>query len=393
MYQIKGVIQHYEWGGKTFLPALLNISNDKELPFAEYWLGVHPSGSSTVHLSAGASTSLPSLIQSDKPMHLGNAVWKAFNTLPFLLKVLDVRSMLSIQVHPNKQDAEKGFAREQSLGIPIDAPHRNYKDANHKPEVMIALSEFWLLHGFAANIQERMASRPFLQPFIPYFEKDGIKGLYSHLMEMPQAQVDQVLEQYLRDIASQYHEGQIEKKDPDFWAARAFLHAPEKIDRGIFSIYLFNILRLLPGEAIFQGARMPHAYLEGQNIELMANSDNVLRAGLTPKHMDIPELLANTDFVETIPNIITRIFNNGWQEYPCPTKDFSIASRKLGVGETLECQFTAPSILLILTGKGFWGSHPDHQFQGTHAFYVDPHSPVRLHATEETLMFRASVPL
>lgn len=393
MYQINGVIQHYDWGGTTFLPALLNINNEAQLPFAEYWLGVHPGGPSTVHLGGGATTSLSSLVLSDKPRHLGYAVWKAFNTLPFLLKVLDVRSMLSIQVHPNKQDAEKGFAREQSLGIPIDAPHRNYKDANHKPEVMIALSEFWLLHGFAADIQARMASRSFLQPFIPIFEKEGIKGLYSHLMEMPQEQVEQVLTQHLQNIAKRYHEGQIAKQDPDFWAARAYLHAPEKIDRGIFSIYLFNILRMSPGEAIFQGARMPHAYLEGQNIELMANSDNVLRAGLTPKHMDIPELLANTEFVETIPDIMTGKLNSGWLDYPCPVKDFSIASRKLEVGDLLECEFTSPSILLALGGKGFWGSDPDRAYHGTHAFYVDPNTPVRFNATEETMLFKASVPL
>jgi mannose-6-phosphate isomerase len=166
-----------------------------------------------------------------------------------------------------------------------------------------------------------------------------------------------------------------------------------KLDRGIFSIYLFNIIKLLPGEGIFQGARMPHAYLEGQNIELMANSDNVLRAGLTPKHMDIPELLANTDFVETIPSIMKGGLNGDWVHYPCPVEDFSISSLDMAPHQEKEWTLDAPSIILVLKGQGKWSGTAERISTGTDAFFADPGEKVGFRATENTLLFRASVPL
>lgn len=393
MYRIKGVIQHYNWGGNTFLPMLLNVDNPSQKPFAEYWLGVHASGPAEVDLGEGAKTSLSNLLNSDKPKHLGSAVWKRFNGLPFLLKILDVKDMLSIQVHPNKMDAEKGFIRENDLKIPLDAPHRNYKDDNHKPEVMIALSEFWLLHGFADNITDRITQYPFLQKFSSYFEEGGIKGLYKFLMELPQDQINELLGGHAALITEQYISGELDKSSPDFWAARAIVNGGGLLDRGIFSIYLFNIIKMHPGEAIFQGARMPHAYLEGQNIELMANSDNVLRAGLTPKHMDIPELLVNTDFVETIPSIMKEGLNGEWVNYPCPVEDFSISSLNLSPNQQKEWSLDAPSIILLLKGKGKWSETNDRVSIGTDAFFVDPGEKVSFIATENSLLFRSSVPL
>jgi len=393
MYRIKGVVQHYDWGGNTFLPSLFNVDNSNKKPFAEYWLGVHAGGPAEVELGEGAKTTLSNLLNADKPKHLGSAVWNRFNGLPFLLKILDVRDMLSIQVHPNKMDAEKGFIRENDLKIPLDAPHRNYKDDNHKPEVMVALSEFWLLHGFAHNISERIIQYPFLQKFSAYFEKGGIKGLYKFLMELPQDQIDEILHEHAVKITEHYKKGDLDKSSPDFWAARAIVNGGGKLDRGIFSIYLFNIIKLLPGEGIFQGARMPHAYLEGQNIELMANSDNVLRAGLTPKHMDIPELLANTDFVETIPSIMKGGLNGDWVHYPCPVEDFSISSLDLAPHQEKEWTLDAPSIILVLKGQGKWSGTAEQISTGTDAFFADPGEKVGFRATENTLLFRASVPL
>jgi mannose-6-phosphate isomerase len=393
MYRIKGVIQHYDWGGNTFLPKLLNVKNSTKKPFAEYWLGVHAGGPAEVELGEGAKTSLSNLLNSDKPKHLGSAVWKRFNGLPFLLKILDVKDMLSIQVHPNKIDAEKGFIRENDLKISLEAPHRNYKDDNHKPEVMVALSEFWLLHGFVENIGDRILQYPFLQKFSSYFEQGGIKGLYKFLMELSQEQIDEILSEHAVKITDHYKNGDLDKSSPDFWAARAILNGRGKIDRGIFSIYLFNILKMQPGEAIFQGARMPHAYLEGQNIELMANSDNVLRAGLTSKHMDIPELLANTDFVETRPSIMKGGLNGEWVSYPCPVEDFSIASLNLSSNQVKEWSLDAPSIILLLKGQGKCSGISSCLSSGTDAFFVDPGEKVSFEATENSLLFRASVPL
>ena len=392
MYRIEGRIQPYSWGGKTFLPGLLNKKNEEDLPHAEYWLGIHPSAPALVHLGQGATTTLTSLVNSDKKRHLGEQIRKEFNSLPFLLKVLDVNDMLSIQVHPNKADAVKGFQKENMLGTPLDSPQRNYKDANHKPEVMIALSEFWLLHGFASDIELRLQQYHFLTPFSKIFHEQGIGGLYKHLMELSQEDTEQILLAHLTLISDQYQKDSLDKSTPDYWAAKAYLNEKGKIDRGIFSIYLFNILRLYPGEGIFQGARMPHAYLEGQNIELMANSDNVLRAGLTPKHIDIPELLENIDFVETIPNILSGNLNKGWLEYPCPVRDFSIASMNVNAGQTIECSISEPSILLQLTGNGEWKGLQENSSKGLNAFFIEPGEEIEFKASSDTLLFLASVP-
>jgi mannose-6-phosphate isomerase len=393
MYRIKGRIQQYNWGGKTFIPGLLNIPNSDGLSYAEYWLGAHPSAPAEVLLGNGATTTLHSLVNSDKPRHLGNTVSRNFNTLPFLLKVLDVKDMLSIQVHPNKQDAESGFVRENALGISIDSPIRNYKDSNHKPEVMIALSEFWLLHGFSPDIAIKLDQYQFLRPFSTIFHDKGIAGLYSHLMKLPQENVDSILIQHLNLMADQYEKNQLNKSSPDFWAAKAYINANQSADRGIFSIYLFNLLRLEPGQGIFQGARMPHAYLEGQNIELMANSDNVLRAGLTSKHMDIPELLANTDFVETYPSILSGNLNENYQDYPCPVNDFSIAAIKVQAGTIFEKQVDSGSIVMILTGEGIWKNNQDFFSNGFDSFFIDPGEKISFVAEKDSLLFLASVPI
>lgn len=144
---IQGKIQHYEWGGFSFLPELLGIKNEEKRPFAEYWLGVHPLGIAEVLLT-DESILLSDLISRDPVKALSATVSKQFGGLPYLLKILDVNQMLSIQVHPAKQVAAEGFKREDKMGIARNAYNRNYKDQNHKPEVMLAISEFWLLHGF-----------------------------------------------------------------------------------------------------------------------------------------------------------------------------------------------------------------------------------------------------
>jgi len=291
-----------------------------------YWLGVHPGGPGLVHLGNGSSTTLLNLIGSDKFKHLGSDTIRAFNELPFLLKILDVKDMLSIQVHPTKAMAKLGYEAEEQKGISLSAPNRNYKDQNHKPEIMIALSDFWLLHGFSADIEERLNRFSFLNAFLPQFQSGGIKGLFEFLLSMPQEKVNEIIGVQAKQIVPLYHAGQLEKDSPDFWAARAILNICNdgQYDKGIFSIYLMNILKLKTGDGIFQGAGILHAYLEGQNIELMANSDNVLRAGLTNKHIDIPELLDQTVFVITNPVIIQEKLNSNFCDYPCDTSDFQI---------------------------------------------------------------------
>jgi mannose-6-phosphate isomerase len=395
MHRIKGRIQHYAWGGKTFISGLLKQEKNEGLPNAEYWLGSHPGGTSTVVLSENAFTTLTALINSDKTRYLGEYVTSQFNGLPFLLKILDVKDMLSIQVHPTKAAAKEGFKRENELAIPLTAPHRNYKDENHKPEIMVALSDFWLLHGFADDIPNRVKNYEILLPFASDFNIGGIKGLYQKLMELPYAEVDEILQPLSERIIPLYEMGQLSKSSPDFWAARAmqtFKNGEGHFDKGIFSIYLFNILNMRPGQGIFQGAGMPHAYLEGQNIELMSNSDNVLRAGLTPKHIDIPALLANTNFVSTIPKIIDGNLDNPSQTYDCPIPDFILHAHYLKAKQKMTLNVINPSIILTIGGNAMWTGNTTFNTSGIDSFFVTPGESIQIESSSDTQFFLAAVP-
>ena len=396
MNRLEGRIQHYNWGGKTFLPSLLGLDHFVEKPFAEYWLGIHPGAPSTVKLGSHASASLLSLIQSDKKKYLGETVTANFKTLPFLLKILDVKDMLSIQVHPTRNAAIEGYLRENELGIPIDSPNRNYKDENHKPEIMVALSDFWLLHGFAADIENRIETFELLRSFKGDYNAGGIGGLYKRIMEIPQADIDAILLDYIANILQQYDNGALSRDMPDYWATKAIktfgIHEGH-FDRGIFSIYLFNILHLKPGEGIYQGAGLPHAYLEGQNIELMSNSDNVLRAGLTNKHVDIAELLSNIDFVPTNPNVIKGVLQNSHNHYPSKVPDFGLHSFLIAGGDHKELIFEGPSILMMISGEGELCGYSDAKCIGFNTFFILPQEPIKVKAEKDVLLFIATVPI
>jgi mannose-6-phosphate isomerase len=343
-------VQHYNWGGTQFIPDLIGAPNTDEKPFAEYWLGAHPA--SPAVLQNGTTTSLFEAIQSSPETFLGSRVQQQFGSLPYLFKILDVRQMLSIQVHPSIESAIKGFADEDEKGVPLKAPHRNYKDKNHKPELMAALSDFWLLHGFKPEAQLRKIFEdvPELQPLRAEFEQQGYKGLYESVMTMPQEAVDAMLAPLMQKIVPQYEAGQLPKSSEHFWAARAVLTFWKEAhyDRGIFSIYFFNLLHLREGEGIYQPAGLPHAYLEGQNVEVMANSDNVLRAGLTDKHIDVPELMRHVTFGPTVPDIIpARSVKE--QVYKTPAGEFEL--RKLTLTEPATCPVESAAIFFVTNGR------------------------------------------
>jgi len=356
LFRLEGKVQHYAWGGFKYIPELLGQPvTDK--PSAEYWMGAHPSAPSTITLASG-TTLLNQLIQEDPTNAVGPKVWDKFRELPFLFKILDVKDMLSIQVHPTKAEAEKGFARENEEGIPLNAPNRNYKDNNHKPEIMVALSEFYLLHGFLpeAQLLDILKNTPEFSSLVPVFEKDGYYGLYKHVMEMPQEQVETMLRPLADRLVPDYQAGKLSKTTPAFWAARAVVNDPQsntKLDRGIFSIYFFNIMKVEPGGAVFQDAGIPHAYLEGQNVELMANSDNVLRGGLTPKHIDVPELLKHTRFEAVTPRIINGDLNADGLEkiYPTPAPDFEVSKIQLKAGDTYKHVAKSAEIIILMSGN------------------------------------------
>ena len=326
---LKGTVQHYDWGGSDFIALLLSQSNPEQRPFAELWMGTHKNGTATA-LLAQQEISLKKLIEQSPETILGPEVTAYFEgRLPFLFKILDVRKMLSIQAHPTKSSALEGFRLENEKGVPLDAKHRNYKDDNHKPEVMVALTDFWLLHGFRSEeaIAEVLAEVAEFKPLRPHFEERNIKALYQFVMEMPQAQVDQILHPLRERLEKQTLEGPLAKSSPDYWALQGFQDYTRDghYDRGIFSIYLFNLVFIPKGQGIFQAAGIPHAYLEGVNVELMANSDNVFRGGLTPKHIDVPGLMQHLVFDPIDPAVFQGEQQNEIETYfPTPAPDFAL---------------------------------------------------------------------
>jgi mannose-6-phosphate isomerase len=352
IFKIKGKIQHYDWGGYHYIPSMLGIDNAGNKPHAEYWLGTHPLAPADIVTDSG-EISFPEFISTSKIELLGKDVATTFGHLPYLLKILDVRDMLSIQVHPSKTIAQEGFKEENEKNISLQATNRNYKDPNHKPELIVALGEFWLLHGFRneSDLEDMLESVSELNFLIPVFSK-GYKELYKRVMEMPQAEVNQHLRPLIDRILPLYNNGALQKDSPDFWAARASLkyNQGDNIDRGIFSVYFFNLVKLKKGEGMFQAAGVPHAYLEGLNVEIMANSDNVLRGGLTHKHIDVKELMRNTIFDATKPVILQPVKFRSEERYDTPAPDFVLSHFDLKKNEHRSFYSETGEIVLVLEG-------------------------------------------
>jgi mannose-6-phosphate isomerase len=397
LYKLRGKVQHYAWGGFTFIPELLQVANLKHQPFAEYWMGAHPAAPSEI-MMPGHPVTLNEFIEPHPEEYLGKKIFEQFEGLPYLFKILDVREMLSIQVHPTKASAEAGFEKENAAGIPLNAPHRNYKDANHKPEVMVALSEFWLLHGFLPEnkLAHVLSHTPEFRFLESVFEHGGYYDLYKTVMEMEQSQVDKVLKPLVENAVNDYLEEKLLPAQPAYWTAKSALQDLNAIhiDRGVFSIYFFNIVRLVPGEAVFQGAGVPHAYLEGQNVELMANSDNVLRGGLTPKHIDVPELMQHVNFEATIPHIIRgkQSARRGEIIFPCPVDDFGISRIELQKGETYQHITTGTDILILLKGSVEAAGSQSIKLQKGESLIAFDDEAFTIRALDDSLLFRAFVP-
>ncbi|MBX3242788.1 MAG: mannose-6-phosphate isomerase, class I [Chitinophagaceae bacterium] len=397
MYKLKGKVQHYAWGGHDYIPQLLNEINFENLPYAEYWMGAHHSSPSLIETGTEL-VPLNRLLEENKDL-LGDKVLSQFGGLPYLFKVLDVKDMLSIQVHPSKAEAEKGFRNENQKGIPLNAANRNYKDDNHKPEVMVALSGFWLLHGFKQK-EELEETLMKIAPFnflLPVFEKEGYYGLYKYVMELSPAKVDAILGPLIAGLLPAYKAQELPLSDPGYWASKAVAAEGERlteIDRGIFSIYFFNIVYLQPGEGVFQGAGLPHAYLHGQNIELMSNSDNVLRGGLTPKHIDVPELLKHIQFEGITPEVMKGEVRGVETVYPCPVPDFVVSSIRVKKGKPYTHTAGSAEILLVLSGQADFRS-PQQGFtlkQGESAF-IGAGESYEISTETNAVLYKAAVPV
>ena len=391
IFKLKGVVQHYSWGGYDFVPHLLNTENEERKPYAEYWLGDHANHPAAIE----NGERLIDFILKNKQEALGKRVAEKFSSLPYLFKVLDVRQMLSIQVHPSKQAAEEGFEEENRKGIPVTAPHRNYKDRNQKPELMVALSDFFLLHGFKnekdlIRILDTKEELAFLKEI---FERKGYKGLYEEVMLMEQERVNDILYPLVQKIIPLYQSNALRKDSEDFWAARAALNfcRDNNYDRGIFSVYLFNLVHLKKDEGIFQPAGTPHAYLEGQNVEIMANSDNVLRAGLTDKHIDVAEVLKHVKFEATVPEILKPASKH--KIFSSPAEEFELQQYNFGANEDYEIQTTTAETFLILNGSlEVQGGSGQEFFRSGDSFIAIEGTTLRIKSLAESELFRVTVP-
>jgi mannose-6-phosphate isomerase len=331
---LKNPVQEYAWGSKTFIPELLGEPSPSTSPRAELWMGVHPKGTSKVHWD-GAWISLPGFIQRDPENILGKEVARRFSKqLPFLFKILAAATPLSIQAHPDLPQARQGFAKENRLRVPPDAPTRNYRDGNHKPEILCALTPFDALKGFRKADEilalfER-APIPSLDEQIRLFRKNkttrGLAGFFSALMGLETEDRKKALSELMMVAES------LASSDPVFrWVTR--LHQCFSDDMGVFAPLLLNLLHLEPGQAIYIDSGELHSYLGGAGVELMANSDNVIRAGLTNKHADVPELLRILRFGESSRNLIKpKARAKAEWLYPTPAKEFLLSRLSLQKG-------------------------------------------------------------
>jgi mannose-6-phosphate isomerase len=323
-FELDNPIQAYAWGSRTAIAGLLGRPSPSAAPQAEMWMGAHPKAPSKIFID-GTWQPLDRLIEAFPAEILGPGVVERFGPrLPYLLKVLAAAEPLSIQAHPDLPQAREGFARENRAGIPIDAPTRNYRDDNHKPELICALSPFWALNGFRppAEISAhlRVLCPASLREEIDAFEAVApavaIRTLFSSLMTLDTIRRGAVVNEAVTRARQGEGEGDVCR-----WVAALGRRYPEDI--GVLAPALLNSVCLAPGEAMFLPAGRLHAYLEGTAIEIMANSDNVLRGGLTAKHIDVPELLRVLRFEGGRPEVL-RTGDGTEGRFDTPAAEFAL---------------------------------------------------------------------
>ncbi|MDP9767802.1 UNVERIFIED_ORG: mannose-6-phosphate isomerase [Atlantibacter hermannii] len=346
MQKLINSVQNYAWGSKSALTELYGIANPDNLPMAELWMGAHPKSSSKVQDEQGQTRALREVIEADKRRLLGDAVAERFGELPFLFKVLCADQPLSIQVHPNKKNSELGFAKENAAGIPLDAAERNYKDPNHKPELVFALSPFLAMNAFrefsdiVSLLQPVAGAHPAIAHFLQAPGAERLSELFAALLNMQNEEKSRALA-VLKSV--------LDKEHGEPWNTIRTIAEFYPDDSGLFSPLLLNVVKLNPGEAMFLFAETPHAYLQGVALEVMANSDNVLRAGLTPKYIDIPELVANVKFTpKAADDLLTQpVRDDADLDFPIPVADFAFSLHDLSTHETPLAQQSAAIIFCV----------------------------------------------
>lgn len=352
--KMKNAIQPYAWGSLTALAELLGEPSPSNQPQAELWMGAHPKAPSQIWYQ-GRWQSLEEMIRREPVVFLGKIAASRFGTqLPYLFKVLAVDQPLSIQAHPDKKMAERGFARENEQGISLTAPHRNYRDDNHKPECVCALTPFTALCGFRPVGEMRVL----LDPLWPRHRRDelptlaggegndALKSFFNHLMRLSK--------ESRRELTGHLVEAALHAREnePAYdWMVRLDNAYPGDI--GVLGPCMLHLVTLQPGQALFLASGKLHAYLQGVAIELMANSDNVLRGGLTPKHVDIDELLNVLSFGASALDILEPERIGGHlRRYPSMADEFELEALSIDASSPYDTgnRPNAPVIILCIDG-------------------------------------------
>jgi mannose-6-phosphate isomerase len=349
MWQLSNGVRYYPWGSRTVIPDLLGEPVPADRPYAELWVGAHPDEPSV--LSDG--TPLDKAIESDPEALLGSAVRERFgDRLPFLMKVLAAEQPLSLQAHPTTEQAQAGFAAEEAAGVAHDDATRTFKDPFHKPELLLALTTFEALCGFRP-VEESLhclakLQVPELKPTIAALARRGLRAAIPQLLALSGRRrtelVTAVAEGAARFVAAH---------DPEFintyrWAATLAQTYPG--DPGVVISLMCNHLKLAPGEAVFLPAGNLHAYLSGAGIEVMASSDNVLRGGLTRKHVDLAALIEVLDFTDGRVPVLHPVLGPGGLRYPVPVADFDLTRCQLD-GKTGSLTARGPQLFLCTEGR------------------------------------------
>ena len=348
---LKNTIQEYAWGSTSAIADLLGLKNPENKPQAELWMGAHWKAPSLVQHN-DQWVPLTDLIRKNPKAILGDKVAQDFNDqLPYLFKVLAAAKPLSIQAHPDLQQAREGFQRENAQKIPQDAAERNYLDDNHKPECICALTRFWALSRFREipgilHYLKKLDLRQLRDECTEFGRQPtsrGLKRFYTTLISLDPDRQKEVVDGALRSAR------RLTDSDPVFkWILKLAADYPNDI--GAISPIFLNLICLEPGQAIYLDAGELHAYLQGLGIELMANSDNVLRGGLTSKHVDVPELLRVLKFKgNDIKLIKPQTLTPNEFVYPCPAKEFVLSAIKLKPGALYQSPVSRSIEILICT--------------------------------------------
>lgn len=443
VFPLSGTIKDYDWGGKSYLAKQMGL---EEQQIAEVWYGTHPAGLSSVTLPGSMveesllkfytkhpeqsrievnpkqdySVLLNFMLAYGQPIlaNQANLVKSKENPdeLPFLFKTLDVARPLSIQIHPTKDVAIKGYAAEDKAGINLNSSNRTFKDRNHKPEMALALSDLYLLHGMDSkeNILAKLEGKPALTKLRDFIANaESVGQAYKQLFTASKEELKDYLAEHLQTALAVYSE-LIEKQldlkniiddqvdtddhlaqtallDPDYWMAFTYSSLcmeDDNLDVGLLSFYMLNLVKVVPGQAIFQGPNLPHAYLRGRLVEVMANSDNVVRGGLTTKHINTELYLKLVDTKPMTP----RIYENNELEQ-IPSQEWSFEVIRLTDGESYIP--TNAMVALFMRGNGnlTYSHSPEQQYKTPvkpwNAVFVSAGQKFSFKGDKQVLMFAA----